>query len=432
MTDDRKYEGKMFNDPKNIERLKNWKPGDPMINEYDFWPDEDYAAPDKEKEKMVLQLATMITDRYIKRYTRQLNNRDPEYWALDRILTKEEVAFLLSFKKTRKLYTIRQLAAMNNMFVDETKKMVKHLCWVGIVEMVRREDGNREQMYNVPIFVPGSAEFMVMNDKLTDQHPELFTFFNLMTQLPLAGVTQMVPPGGAGVGMHVIPVEKAIEQESRSVSVEHITHWLDKYDKYSVGICTCRKQQTARGEGTGDIEGEYCIGVGDMAEYCVMRGMGRYISYDEVLEILERAERHGYVHQITNIDGEDKIVAICNCAPGVCNAIRTSQLYNTPNLSASAYRAHVEKDKCVACGKCVEICPVGAARLGQKLCTGQGEITYPVTELPDSRQWGPDKWNYNYRDTAKINCYATGTSPCKTACPAHLAVQGYIKMAAAK
>ena len=420
----------MFDDPKNIERMKKWKLGDPMINEHDFWQDEDYVAPDKEKEKMVLKLATMITDRYVKRYTRQLNNRDPEYWALDRIFSKEEIAFLLSFKKTRVPYTVRELAEMNNMSVEDTKKMVKHLTWTGILEMVRREDGRKEQMYNLPIFVPGSAEFMVMNDKLTDRHPELFTFFNLMTQLPLAGVTQMVPPGGAGIGMHVIPVEKAIEQESRSVSIEHITHWLNKYDKYSVGICTCRKQQTARGEGTGDIEGEYCIGVGDMAEYCVKRGMGRYLTYDEVLEILERAERHGYVHQITNIDGENKIVAICNCAPGVCNAIRTSQLYNTPNMSASAYRAHVEKDKCVACGKCVEVCPVGAAKLGQKLCTKHGEVTYPVSELPDSKVWGPDKWNYNYRDTAKINCYDTGTSPCKTACPAHLAIQGYIKMAA--
>ncbi|MBR2187856.1 MAG: FAD-dependent oxidoreductase, partial [Eubacterium sp.] len=158
--------------------------------------------------------------------------------------------------------------------------------------------------------------------------------------------------------------------------------------------------------------------------------MGRYISYNEVLEILERAERHGFVHQITNIDGEDKIVGICNCAAGVCNAIRTSQLYNTPNMSRSAYRASVEKEKCVACGKCVEVCPVGAAKLGQKLCTTEGEVEYPVSLLPDAEKWTEDNWNPNYREDAKINCYPTGTSPCKTACPAHLPVQGYVKMAA--
>lgn len=400
-----------------------------MTNERDFKQDPNYIAPDKEKEKLVLKLGTMITDRYLKKYTNTLNVNDPEYWALDEILTKEEVKFLLSFKKTRVPYDLEVLAEMNNMSIEDTKKMLDHLTWVGLVE-THRETPDKHMVYNVPIFVPGSAEFMMMNDELTAQHPNLATFFNLMTQMPLEGVTPMVPLGGAGVGMHVIPVEKAIENESQSRSIEHISHWLSKYDKYSVGQCTCRKQQTMRGEGSGDINGEFCIGVGDMAEYCVNRNMGRYISYDEVLEILERAERHGFVHQITNIDGEEKIVAICNCAPGVCNAIRTSQLYNTPNMSRSAYRAHVEKAKCVACGKCVEICPVGAAKLGQKLCTRHGEMTYPTTVLPDEVKWTPDNWNKNYREDAKINCYDSGTAPCKTACPAHLAVQGYVKMAA--
>lgn len=408
---------------------KEWTVGDPMINERDFWQEENYQAPDPEKEKLVLQLATLITDRYVKKFTKKLNNRDPEYWALDRIFTKEEIKFLLSFKKTRVLYSLEELASMNQMTPEKTQEMIGHLVWTGIVEMQRVPEETGEKRYNLPIFVPGSAEFMMMNDRLTEEHPELATFFDLMTQLPLGGVTQMVPPGGAGIGMHVIPVEKAIEAQNESVSVEHISHWLKKYQKYSVGQCTCRKQQAMRGEGSGEIEGDYCMGVGDMAEYCVERGMGRYITYEEALEILERAERHGFVHQITNIDGSDKIVAICNCAPGVCNALRTSQLYNTPNMSASAYRAHVEREKCVACGKCVEVCPVGAAKLGQKLCTKNGEITYPKTALPDGHVWGADKWNYNYREDAKINTYETGTAPCKTACPAHLAIQGYIKMA---
>ena len=400
-----------------------------MVNERDFRQDPNYVAPDKEKEKLVLKLGMMITDRYLVKYTRSMKTDDPEYWALDAVLTKDEVKFLLSFKKTRVPYDTETLAKMNNMSVEDCQKRIDHLCWVGMLEMTR-EGPEKKKHYNVPIFVPGSAEFMMMNDELTAQHPELASFFNLMTQMPLEGVTPMVPLGGAGVGMHVIPVEKAIEHENNSVSVEHISHWLNKYDKYSVGQCTCRKQQTMRGEGTGEINGEFCMGVGDMAEYCVDKGMGRYISYDEALEILERAERHGFVHQITNIDGEDKIVAICNCAPGVCNAIRTSQLYNTPNMSRSAYRAHVEKEKCVACGKCVEVCPVGAAKLGQKLCTKHGEVEYPVTELPDNKKWTADNWNIHYREDAKINCYDSGTAPCKTACPAHLAVQGYVKMAA--
>ena len=51
-------------------------------------------------------------------------------------------------------------------------------------------------------------------------------------------------------------------------------------------------------------------------------------------------------------------------------------------------------------------------------------------ELPDATKWGPEKWTEDYRDKNRINCYPTGTSPCKTACPAHIAVQGYLKKAA--
>ena len=400
-----------------------------MTNAGDYIPPKHKKPDDPEKAKLILQLGTMITDRYLVKYTKSMKTDDPEYWALDEVLTKEEARFLLNFRKTRVSYTPEQLARMNHMSVEETRKMCEHLCWIGVLES-NRENARHSKQYDVPIFVPGAAEFMMMNDKLTDEHPNLATFFNLMTQMPLEGVTPMVPEGGAGIGMHVIPVEKAIENENTSVPVEHLSHWLSRYDKYSVGQCTCRKQQRMRGEGDGEIEGEFCIGVGDLAEYCVDRGMGRYITYDEAMEILKRAERHGFVHQITNIDGEDKIVGICNCAPGVCNAIRTSQLYNTPNMSRSAYRASVEASKCVACGKCVEVCPVGAAKLGQKLCTKQGAVSYPKTLLPDETKWTADNWNPHYREDAKINCYPTGTSPCKASCPAHLPVQGYVKMAA--
>ena len=411
--------------------IDEWKMGDPMINEGDYWQDPDYVPADPEKAELVKKLAEMITDRVKKKLFHKINHRDPEYWILDMILNKEQVKFLLNFKKTRVPYSVPELAEMNGMSIEDTQRMIERLRWIGVIEQNRAKTPDKHLQYELPIFVPGSAEFMMMQDRLTDEFPQLATFFNLMTQIPLAGLTQLVPPGGAGIGMHVIPVEKAIKAESRSVPVEHLSRWIDMYDKFGISECSCRKQQAMRGEGSGEIRGDYCIGVGDMAEYMDDRGIGHYVTKEEVYEILERAERHGYVHQITNIDGEDKIVAICNCAPGVCNAIRTSQLFNTPNMSASAYRAHVEKEKCVACGKCVEVCPVGAAKLGQKLCRKDGsEVKYPKTRLPNGRKWGPDKWNYNYRDDAKINCYETGTAPCKTACPVHLSVQGYIKMAA--
>ena len=378
-----------------------------------------------EERKLILKLGQMITDRIGHKVTVD----DPEYWGLAEVLTDEMAEVCLSMK-VRKPMTLEEIAKKSGKDKERVQKLLDEMSVIGMIEY-NWENEDRHKQYVLPMFVPGCAEFMMMNKKQTEEHPVIADFFENMSRLPLEKVTPMVPPGGSGIGMHVIPVEKAIPAHQESASVEHISHWLKKYkDKYAVGACSCRRQQRMRGEGCGEIEGDLCIGVGDMADYLVETGKGRYIDLDEVMEILERAERNGFVHQITNIDGEDKIFAICNCAPGVCNGLRTSQLFNTPNMSRSAYRAHVEKEKCVACGKCVEVCPVGAAKLGQKLCTKHGEIKYPKALLPDTEKWGRDKWDPDYRDHAKINCYETGTSPCKTACPAHLAVQGYVKMAA--
>ena len=376
------------------------------------------------KRELILKLGQKITDRIGVKVTVD----DPEYWGLAGVVTDEMAEVALSMK-VRVPATSEQIAKKCGKSLERTEELLREMSVVGLIEY-NWENKERVKQYVLPMFVPGCAEFMMMNEKQVEEHPELADFFENMSRLPLEKITPMVPLGGAGIGMHVIPVEQAIPAEQKSVSVEHISYWLKKYEnKYAVGACSCRRQQRVRGEGTGEIEGELCIGVGDMADYLVETGKGRYIEIDEVMEILQRAEDNGFVHQITNIDGEEKIFAICNCAPGVCNALRTSQLFNTPNLSRSAYRASVTPDKCVACGRCVEFCPTGAAKLGQKLCTKEGPVVYPQAELPDKVKWGREKWDLNYRDSAKINCYDTGTSPCKTACPAHLPVQGYIKMA---
>ena len=383
-----------------------------------------------EERELILKLGKKITDRIpYKLGMEKLTVNDPEYWGLAGVVTDEmaEVALCMD---VRKPITLPKLAKKTKKPEAELEKLLQEMAVVGIIEY-NWENPQHEKQYILPMYVPGSAEFMVMNKEQVEKHTEIADFFENMSRLPLEKVTPMVPLGGAGIGMHVIPVEKAIPAAQESADVEHISHWLKKYkDKYAIGQCSCRLQQRVRGEGTGDIEGEWCIGVGDMADFLVQTGRGHYVELDDVLELLERAEKMGYVHQITNIDGEDKIFAICNCAVGVCNALRTSQLFNTPNMSRSAYVARVEPENCVACGRCVEYCPAGAVKLGQKLCTKDGPITYPKQELPDAVKWGPDKWAIDYRDKNRINCYDTGTAPCKTACPAHIAVQGYLKMAA--
>lgn len=379
-----------------------------------------------EKRELILKLGQKITDRIGHKVTVD----DPEYWGLACIVTDEMAEVALKMK-VRKPMTFPQLLKATGKEEKELEKLLEEMSIVGLLEY-NWENPQKEKQYILPMFVPGSAEFTNMNRKQLEEHPELGRFFEMMSRLPLEKVTPMVPPGGAGIGMHVIPVEKAIEMENQSIDIEHISHWLKKYDgKYAASPCSCRLSRQTYDEGCADDPEDWCIAVGDMADYVVetQKG-GRYITYEEALDILKRAEDNGFVHQITNIDGKDKIFAICNCNVNVCYALRTSQLFNTPNMSRSAYVAHVKTENCVACSRCVEYCPAGAVKLGQKLCTKDGPIEYPKHELPDTVKWGPEKWDEDYRDNNRINCYDTGTAPCKTACPAHIAVQGYLKKAA--
>ena len=354
-----------------------------------------------------------------------------EYWAFDAAAT-DEMADVLLKMKMRKPYTLEAAVKATGMDAEPLEKLLDEMSYIGLLEY-NWENPTRTKQWVLPMLVPGSAEFMNMRQSQLDEHPVMAKFFEQSSKNALAKASAMVPLGGGGVGLHVIPVEKAIETENQSVSVEHIEHWLDKYEgKYAASPCSCRMSRARLGQGCGDDPSDWCIAVGDMADYIVETDRGRYITRDEVYEILQRAEDNGFVHQITNIDGEDKIFAICNCNVNVCYALRTSQLFNTPNLSRSAYVARTETEKCVACGRCFEVCPAGAVKLGQKLCASStGKVPeYPKQELPDEVKWGPEKWSPDYRNKNRIETYDTGTAPCKTACPAHIAVQGYLKLAA--
>ncbi len=395
-----------------------------------YYIEEVKNAPFRES---LAKFAKMVTDRAaVKTGKEEIQTDSPEYWGLYNIITDEQCEIGLKMEK-RKPRTLADMKALCPEYSEEELlKQLEEMSYNGVIEW-NYENPQHDKQWVVPMYVPGSAEFGNMNDEVLKAHPEVGIFFERMSRVPLQGLTQMIPEGGAGVGMHVIPVENAISMENNSSSLEHISYWLDKYEgKYAASPCSCRKSRKTYDEGCGDDPEGWCIAVGDMADYVVETNKGgRYITKEEVLEILKKAEDNGFVHQITNIDGEEKIFAICNCNINVCYALRTSQLFNTPNISRSAYVAHVVKDNCVACGRCVEVCPAGAATLGQKLCKKDGsEVIYPKMPLPTEKKWSEDMWTEDYRDINRINTHKTGTAPCKTACPAHIPVQGYLKMAA--
>ena len=401
----------------------------------ELYPDYVYPEfipdPGKPFREPIAKLGKKITDRIPQKLgLKKITRNDPEYWGLAGVLTDEEALLALKLR-VRKPKTLSEIVKISGLEEKKCEALLEEMSRKGLLEY-NWENAAHEKQYVLPMYVPGCAEFFNMNAKILEANPEMGTFFEHMSRLPLEKITPFVPEGGAGIGMHVIPVEKAIEMENESVDLEHISYWLSKYEgKYAASPCSCRRSRLTHDEGCADDPEGWCVAVGDMADYVVeTQKDGRYISKEEALDIFRQAEENGFVHQITNIDGKNKIFAICNCNVNVCYALRTSQLFNTPNMSRSAYIAKVEKQNCVACGKCVEACPAGAVKLGQKLCDKEGcEITYPRMPLPGDQPWGEHMWTHNYRDVNRINCYDAGTAPCKTACPAHIGIQGYLQLA---
>ncbi len=353
-----------------------------------------------------------------------------EYIFYDRLLDDETVDFLLKMK-LRKTYTIDELAKVEGLSVEETARIVAKGVDAGPLEYWNdKDDTSGVDKVILQVFAPGAMENTVMTTEMTDAYPEMATAFkNYILDLQKK-ITGFVPMGNAL--MRAIPVESAIQNETRRVKYEEISYWLDKVgDSIGVAECECRKLREMTDEGTADPRGEWCIQIGKHAESAIRAGKARRITREEAEAIIKRAEELGYVHQLSNIDGPDFSVFICNCGWDNCMALKTSWYTQSPNLSSSNYRAHVNAKNCVACGGCVEICPQNAVRLGQKICQ-KSPVEIANEPVPNDRVLFTSKYwkRDDFLTDRKHVVDETGTAPCKTNCPAHIAVQGYLKKAA--
>lgn len=371
-------------------------------------------------KQKVLELANHIGNKKMGSKSAYTEN-DPEYLILEPIVT-DEMADVALCMEMRKKVTAKQLAPKCGKSVEETKRLLDQLAEVGVC-FVNEIDGVDHYWYDT--WVPGIMEMVVNNKKTVEKYPQVARAFEAYGRVRGPKSTGAFP---VGVGlMRVIPIEQAISGETRRASYEEISKYLNDNEIFSVSDCACRVSREVMGEGCGHLKEDMCIQMGHAAEYYIRTGRGRQITREEAFEIIRRAEENGLMHQIPNLDGSGKTHAICNCCGCSCLSLRTAGMFRNVDMVRSNYVSHVDKDKCVACGECVAVCPVNALKLGQKLCTVK-PLPEKEVETPRDTEWGPDKWNPDYRINRE-NVVDTGTSPCKTECPAHIGIQGYIKLA---
>ncbi|GAE01298.1 pyridine nucleotide-disulfide oxidoreductase [Clostridium botulinum B str. Osaka05] len=371
-------------------------------------------------KKKVLELANKIAGGITGGLVK-VKPMDPEYKILATVTTDEmaEVALHLEIRKPKSLEEVADLCKKP---VDEVEKILYQMAVDGSVK-VEKENG--VDKYFLELYVPGVMEYMVANRENIKKYPVIPESFEEYTR-KLGGLMAGNIPVGMGV-MRVIPIESAIEGDTRRASYEEISDLINKHEVFSVADCACRTSMRVIGQGCGHTVEEMCIQLGPAAEYYIRTGRGRRITREEAIAICKKAEKEGLIHQIPNLSGPGKTLAICNCCGCSCFGLRNANLYRNPDFSRSNYVSQVDKDKCVACGQCVENCPSNALTLGQNLCTKKPVIVEKEKETPYDTKWGKNKWNPDYRHRKVVA--EGGTSPCKSECPAHIAIQGYIKMA---
>ena len=347
---------------------------------------------------------------------------DPEYRILDPIVDDDMCSVMMRMRLETD-FSAEDLAKKTRKSLDFVQTQCDKLVNAGVI---RTRVRSGVLCYYYPIWVPGIMEGILSNREQCDAHPELGACFEEYTRIR---VGMLAPMLGNGVNfMRVMPVMSAIENDTHKASYDEISTLIEKAWAISVGPCSCRRSRRLMGEGCGHLEEDMCLYLNDNAISFSKNGEHRLITKEEAYEILRRAEDNGLVHEVNQALGFDDVTAICNCCGCSCYALRIAELFRSPNGVSSNFIARVDKDKCVACGQCVENCQTNAVRLGQKHCLTDSHISDAYAsdkEIP----WDKKSYNIDYR-TTRTDTMPSGTAPCKAECPAHVPVQGYIKLAA--
>lgn len=347
--------------------------------------------------------------------------KDPEYRILDPIVDDDMCSIMMRMR-LEKDFSVEDLAKKAKKSVEFTQEQCDKLVRAGVIR-VRYHDG--KPFYYYPIWVPGIMEGILGNREQCEKYPDLGKCFEEYTRIR---VGMLAPVLGGGVNfMRVMPVMSAIENDSHAASYDEVATIIERAAAISVGPCSCRRSRRLMGEGCGHLEEDMCMYIDDNAISFSRNGEHRLISKEEAYEILRRAEENGLVHEVNQAPGFDGVTAICNCCGCSCYALRITEMFRAPEGVRSNYLARVDKDKCVACGQCVENCQTNAVRLGQKLCISDPHVSDAYQsdlEIP----WDKKSYHTDYR-TDRTDVMDSGTAPCKAQCPAHVPVQGYIKLA---
>ena len=265
---------------------------------------------------------------------------------LEKLFTPEQAE--LTMKLGQEPEEVQSIAARIGVDEKELAERLEELALKGCIFRIR--DGEK-RLYQAYQFVVGVYEFQL--NSLDREFAELFEEY-----LPHIGLAMAQAKTSQ---MRVIPLESSVEATPAVETYNRLRDLVREQEVISVEPCICRMEQGLLGNECEKPK-ETCIGFGDFAQFYIDNGMGRQISVEEALKVLDTAEEAGLVASPTN---SQKIEAICCCCSCCCPILRFAKVMPRPaDAVTSFYEASLDAEECNSCGVCADRCQMDAIEEG--------------------------------------------------------------------
>ena len=160
--------------------------------------------------------------------------------------------------------------------------------------------------------------------------------------------------------LRTIPVGQSVTASMNILAHEEAATLVRGQTRFLVAPCICRREHEIKGRGC-DKPVETCLVFGWGVDYYLRNGLGREITLDETLEILDKAEQDGLVLQPGN---SQEISNICCCCGDCCQVLLHLKKQARPAAAAvSSFVVQADTEACLGCGTCLERCQMDALSL---------------------------------------------------------------------
>jgi ferredoxin len=252
----------------------------------------------------------------------------------------------LAMKLGQEPEEVRAIAARIKMDAAKLGPQLEEMAQQGLIFRVHDKD---RVAYQAAQFMVGVYEYQL--NRLDKEFCELFDEY-----LPHFGAT-LAPLKTKQ--LRVIPVESAVEAGPTVATYNRVRDLVKEQEVIAVAQCICRKEQGLLGKPCAKPQ-ETCLSFGNMARYYIDNRLGRAISTDEALRVLDQAEKASLV---LNPSNTQEIEWICCCCTCCCPVLKFARMMPRPvDWVRSYYQAEIDHDLCTACGACLERCQMAAIK----------------------------------------------------------------------